>query len=183
MCVAFQLSKTHGRQGWKIGFSVISICAYLFWDSSIQYWHPTFLFFSFSSTAPLLLYANRKDIRIFNANSRNESIIIDHLNDAIAVDFLFAEGIIFWLMLIWKKSNEFASPQEKSKMLFHLIWKKPEGLAVDWIAGKLYWTDCGDGKWKTNIIEVANLDGSNRKVLFWKDLDLPRAIAVDPLLG
>ena len=104
MCVAFQLSKNHGRLGLKIGFSLISICTYLFWDSSIQYWHPTFLFFSFSSTAPLLLYANRKDIRIFNANSRNESVIIDHLNDAInAVDFLFAEGIIFWADVNLKK--------------------------------------------------------------------------------
>ena len=104
MCVAFQSSKNHGRLGLKIGFSVISVCTYLFWDSSIQYWHPTFLFFSFSSTAPLLLYANRKDIRIFNANSRNESVIIDHLNDAInAVDFLFAEGIIFWADVNLKK--------------------------------------------------------------------------------
>ena len=57
----------------------------------------------------MLLYANRKDIRIFNANSRNESVIIDHLNDAInAVDFLFTE-------------DEFASPQEKLKMLFQLV--------------------------------------------------------------
>ena len=60
---------------------------------------------------------------------------------------------------------------------------KPQGLAVDWIAGKLYWTDFRDAEWETNRIEVANLDGSNRKVLFWRDLGLPRAIAVDPLLG
>ena len=97
--------------------------------------------------------------------------------------FSSQKELYFGLMLIWKKSNEFASPQEKSKMLFHLIWKKPEGLAVDWIARKLYWTDCRDAELETNRIEVANLDGSNRKVLFWKDLGPPRAIAVDPLLG
>ena len=184
MCVASQLSKNHGRLGLKRGFSVISICAYLFWDSSIHYWHPTFLFFSFSSTAPLLLYANRKDIRIFNANSRNESIIIDDLNDAIAVDFLFAEGIIFWADVNLKKIKRIRVSTGEVKDVISVGLKKPEGLAVDWIAGKLYWTDCRDAKWdQRNRIEVANLDGSNRKVLFWKDLGLPRAIAVDPLLG
>ena len=183
MSAAFQLSKNHGRLGLKIVFSVISICAYLFWDSSIQYWHPTFLFFSFSSIAPLLLYANRKDIRIINVNSRNESIIIDHLNDAIAVDFLFAEGIIFWADVNLKKIKRIRVSTGEVEDVISVDLKKPEGLAVDWIAGKLYWTDCGDGKWVTNRIEVANLDGSSRKVLFRKDLGLPRAIAVDPLLG
>ncbi|XP_073246768.1 low-density lipoprotein receptor-related protein 6-like [Porites lutea] len=133
--------------------------------------------------APMLLYANRKDIRIFNANSRNESIIIDHLNDAIAVDFLFAEGIIFWADVNLKKIKRIRVSTGEVKDVISVDLKKPEGLAVDWIAGKLYWTDCGDGKWVTNRIEVANLDGSNRKVLFRKDLGLPRAIAVDPLLG
>ena len=52
---------------------------------------------------------------------------------------------------------------------------KPDGLACDWIGKKLYWTDA-----ETNRIEVSELDGSYRKVLLWKDLDQPRAIALDP---
>ena len=51
----------------------------------------------------------------------------------------------------------------------------PDGLACDWLGRKLYWTDS-----ETNRIEVANLDGSSRKVLFWQDLDQPRAIALNP---
>lgn len=54
----------------------------------------------------------------------------------------------------------------------------PDGLAVDWIGKKLYWTDS-----ETNRIEVSNLDGSNRKVLFWNDLDQPRSLAVVPMDG
>ena len=132
----------------------------------------------------MLMYANRKDIRIFNANSRNESVIIDHLNDAInAVDFLFAEGIIFWADVNLKKIKRIRVSTGEVEDVISVGLKKPEGLAVDWIARKLYWTDCRDAELETNRIEVANLDGSNRKVLFWKDLDLPRAIAVDPLLG
>ena len=51
----------------------------------------------------------------------------------------------------------------------------PDGLACDWIALKIYWTDS-----ETNRVEVSELDGSSRKVLFWQDLDQPRAIALDP---
>lgn len=48
-----------------------------------------------------------------------------------------------------------------------------DGLAVDAVGRKIYWTDTG-----TNRIEVSNLDGSMRKVLVWQNLDSPRAIAL-----
>ena len=49
----------------------------------------------------------------------------------------------------------------------------PDGLAIDVTGRKLYWTDTGSGR-----IEVSDLDGGNRKVLIWQDLDNPRAIAL-----
>lgn len=52
------------------------------------------------------------------------------------------------------------------------------GLAIDWIHDKLYWTDSG-----TSRIEVANLDGTHRKVLLWQDMEKPRAIALHPIEG
>ncbi|KAF3832984.1 hypothetical protein F7725_026649 [Dissostichus mawsoni] len=53
-----------------------------------------------------------------------------------------------------------------------------DGLAVDAVGRKIYWTDTG-----TNRIEVANLDGSMRKVLVWENLDSPRAIALYNEMG
>ena len=50
-----------------------------------------------------------------------------------------------------------------------------DGLAVDWINDKLYWVDG-----VTARIEVSNLDGSNRTVLFSNDIAALRAIIVDP---
>jgi hypothetical protein len=38
---------------------------------------------------------------------------------------------------------------------------------------QIYWTDAG-----RNSIEVAELDGRNRKVLVWTGLESPRAIAL-----
>ena len=54
----------------------------------------------------------------------------------------------------------------------------PEAMAVDWIAGNLYWSDEG-----TSRIEMSRLDGSSRKVLLWKDVMSPRSIALDPVNG
>ena len=53
-----------------------------------------------------------------------------------------------------------------------------QGLAVDWVTKKLYWTDAG-----TNRIEVSNLDGTLRSLLIWDGLDRPRDIVVDPIGG
>ena len=54
----------------------------------------------------------------------------------------------------------------------------PDGIAVDWIARNLYWTDTG-----TDRIEVARLNGTSRKVLVTEGLNEPRAIVLDPVRG
>jgi len=52
----------------------------------------------------------------------------------------------------------------------------PDGLAVDWVHGNLYWTDTGK-----NCIEVLSLQNPEwRRVLISEHLDEPRAIVVDP---
>ena len=44
----------------------------------------------------------------------------------------------------------------------------PDGMAVDWVAGNVYWTDMS-----FNRIEVARTDGGARRVLIWRDLTRP----------
>ena len=133
-----------------------------------------------------LLYANRKDIRIVTTNQNpNETIVVKGLEDAVAVDFCFAEGFVFWTDIGLEKIKRIRVTGDTRKVedVISVGLKEPEGLAVDWIAKKLYWTDCKDSDGERSRIEVANLDGTNRKVLFWENLGLPRAIAVDPLKG
>ena len=57
---------------------------------------------------------------------------------------------------------------------------KPEGLACDWIGKKIYWTDSD-----TKRIEVTGMSGSEseRAVLVWSGLDLPRALSLAPSDG
>ncbi len=53
-----------------------------------------------------------------------------------------------------------------------------EGLAVDEINRKLYWTDAG-----RSSLEVAELDGSHRKVLLWTGMDKPRGLVLSHSTG
>ncbi|XP_070295573.1 low-density lipoprotein receptor-related protein 1-like [Salvelinus sp. IW2-2015] len=54
----------------------------------------------------------------------------------------------------------------------------PRGIAVDWVAGNLYWTDSG-----RDVIEVALISGQHRKTLISGMIDEPYAIVVDPQRG
>lgn len=54
----------------------------------------------------------------------------------------------------------------------------PNGIAVDWLANNLYWSDS-----VAKIIEVSRLDGTSRKAIIKTDLDEPRSIIVYPKRG
>lgn len=52
------------------------------------------------------------------------------------------------------------------------------GLAIDWIAGNLYFTNVFPHE---NYLEVCWLDGTNRKVLVKTTTDAPKELAVNPI--
>ena len=69
----------------------------------------------------------------------------------------------------------------KENTIDRVVWEDvmtPDGLAVDWVHGHLYWTDTG-----LDHIEVSTLDGSMRSILIKDGLDEPRAIALHPNKG
>lgn len=106
-------------------------------------------------------------------------MVISGLEDAAALDFIYSDMAIFWtdvslemIKMGWLNGSEVT----KDVITRGLV--SPDGLACDWLAKKLYWVDS-----ETNRIEVSNTDGNYRKVLYWDDLDQPRAIALDPLNG
>lgn len=135
------------------------------------------------AAVPLLLYANRRDLRLVDAaqgRGANATVVVSGLEDAAAVDYVYSSGLIYWSDVseeaIKRAVFNVSGSGAQSTVVSGLA--SPDGLACDWLGRKLYWTDS-----ETNRIEVAELDGALRKVLFWQDLDQPRAIALDPGRG
>ncbi|XP_075422854.1 low-density lipoprotein receptor-related protein 5 isoform X1 [Ascaphus truei] len=131
--------------------------------------------------SPLLLFANRRDVRLVDAGGgKSEStVVVSGLEDAAAVDFQYSQSVIYWTDVSEESIKQTFYNQTgnvQHVLISGLV--SPDGLACDWIGKKLYWTDS-----ETNRIEVSNLNGTYRKVLFWQDLDQPRAIALDPAHG
>ncbi|XP_049808128.1 low-density lipoprotein receptor-related protein 6 [Schistocerca nitens] len=131
---------------------------------------------------PYLIFATSKEIRIANVSKPTKiSTVVRGLVAAGAVDFLFDEGLLCWtdngLEMIQCVSYDGKVPGAKIDVLTTGL-SSPDGLACDWFTKKIYWTDA-----ETNRIEVVSISGEHRKVLFWEDIDQPRAIALDPMRG
>lgn len=56
--------------------------------------------------------------------------------------------------------------------------ESPEGIAIDHVYRLLFWTDS-----MRDTVEVSQLDGSQRRVLFDTDLVNPRPIVTNPVYG
>ncbi|KAK6472816.1 low-density lipoprotein receptor-related protein 5-like [Huso huso] len=138
-------------------------------------------YFLLVGASPLLLFANRRDVRLVDAGSGKpeSAVVVSGLEDAAAVDFVYSEGLIYWTDVSEEaiKQTLFNQSGNVQTVIVSGL-DSPDGLACDWLGKKLYWTDS-----ETNRIEVANLNGTSRKVLFWQALDQPRAIALDPAHG
>uniref|UniRef100_A0A671WU01 Low density lipoprotein receptor-related protein 6 n=1 Tax=Sparus aurata TaxID=8175 RepID=A0A671WU01_SPAAU len=140
------------------------------------------IFCLFLTCVPLLLYANRRDLRLVDAahEKANATVVVGGLEDAAAVDYVYAQGLIYWSDVSEEAIKRTVFNQSGASAIQTVVpgLASPDGLACDWLGSKLYWTDS-----ETNRIEVAELDGTLRKVLFWQELDQPRAIALDPERG
>ncbi|XP_072236089.1 low-density lipoprotein receptor-related protein 4 isoform X1 [Leuresthes tenuis] len=127
---------------------------------------------------PVLLFANRIDIRQVLPHRSEYTLLLNNLENAIALDFHHSQELVFWsdvtLDRIMKANLNGSNVEE----VVSTGLESPGGLAIDWIHDKLYWTDSG-----TSRIEVANLDGTHRKVLLWQNMEKPRAIALHPIEG
>ncbi|XP_063530568.1 low-density lipoprotein receptor-related protein 6 [Cydia strobilella] len=131
---------------------------------------------------PVLLYSTGTDIRVANISKPGKvNTIIRGLVQGSAVDFLYKRNLICWSdqtdeLIQCMNYNGTHSGEKMGIVSEGLI--TPTGIAIDWYTDKIYWTD-GD----TNRLEVISIDQKYRKVLFWSEVDLARAIAVVPKEG
>lgn len=123
-----------------------------------------------------LLFSTRHDVRKMMLSSREYTSLIPQQKNVVALDVDIPNGKIFWSDVSQKKiySTLASDPAHNSTVIDSHI-ATPEGLAVDWIHGNIYWTDSELG-----TISVATTNGLKRKTLIRDGLQIPRAIVVDP---
>ncbi|KAK3706540.1 hypothetical protein QZH41_013032 [Actinostola sp. cb2023] len=127
-----------------------------------------------------LLYARRSEICGIALDERDNSDVIPpilNLGNAVGLDYDSIERNIYFTDVIRDNISRVSLTGQGSQVLVKLV-RNSDGLAVDWLGRNLYWTDID-----MHEISVARLNGSFKKTLFYKNVNIPRAIAVHPLRG
>ncbi|XP_072105063.1 low-density lipoprotein receptor-related protein 1-like [Mobula birostris] len=154
---------------------------------------------------PFIIFSNRHEIRRIDLRKGDFSVLVPGLRNTIALDFHLNQSSLYWTDVVedkiyrgklsesgelpWKMDarsgdQSIAGKGVSSRALSSVEvvvqygLATPEGLAVDWIAGNIYWVESN-----LDQIEVAKLDGSMRTTLIAGDIEHPRAIALDPRDG
>ncbi|CAG0887744.1 unnamed protein product [Cyprideis torosa] len=132
-----------------------------------------------------ILVSNRKTIRLIELSQKSSRIkshiLIQGLKNAAAVDFHYRKGLICWSDFN-EETIRCAKLKGNSVISTYAVVPRgmvsPDGIAIDWVNDKIYWNDLDSKR-----LEVAELDGRDRTVLYWEGLDQPRAIALVPEEG
>ncbi|XP_062564509.1 low-density lipoprotein receptor-like isoform X2 [Armigeres subalbatus] len=126
-----------------------------------------------------LLFARRHDIRKISLDHREMTSIVNDTKSATALDFVFRTGMIYWSDV--SEQRIYKAPIDEGSDKTVVVKDQTvtsDGLAVDWIYNHIYFTDI-----KKATIELTNFDGNMGKIVIKDDLEIPRAIALDPIDG
>ena len=111
------------------------------------------------------------------AGKTASSVVVQDIGKVIVVAMDVEDNYIYW-------SDSWGGTIKRMDLQTHIkenVTKgvgKVGGIAIDWISKDIFWTDT-----RNNRIEMAKVDGSDRKILFDRDIDKPRGIAADSVNG
>ncbi|XP_072034880.1 low-density lipoprotein receptor-related protein 2-like isoform X2 [Amphiura filiformis] len=132
-----------------------------------------------SGVTPFLIFTNRYYIRRLAIDGSDYQLIKDGFNNIVALEFDYKENKIYFCDNTNRLEKVMRMNLDGSNVETvydnHDDIPNIQGLGIDWVGRKMYWTDSDK-----DMIEVAELNGTNRRVLYHKGMALPRAIAIDP---
>uniref|UniRef100_A0A667ZPV4 Epidermal growth factor n=1 Tax=Myripristis murdjan TaxID=586833 RepID=A0A667ZPV4_9TELE len=119
---------------------------------------------------PYLLVANLVDIRRIHLNgTADQTLVEEPRGTIIALDYDPVQNKVYFASTNLKTIERVDLNGGSREVLVSEGLDSPEGLAVDWVNRRLYWTD------------KSGLDGLNRETIVSKGLQRPRGITVHPL--
>ncbi|XP_013781727.1 low-density lipoprotein receptor-related protein 2-like [Limulus polyphemus] len=141
---------------------------------------------------PVLMIANGPEIRMVDVESKRQTFLIQGESRIHDIDFDPLHSIVYWsdsYDKVIKRSfipyiNDSDPGTGYSQNLEVKGIAKPGAIAVDWIAGNLYWMDTGlsdygpQGKIFTSL-----LDGRYRRSIISTKLQHPTSLSLDPEIG
>ena len=111
------------------------------------------------------------------AGKTASSVVVQDIGKVIVIAMDVEDNYIYWSDF-WGGTIKRMDLQTNIKENVTKGVGKVGGIAIDWISKDIFWTDT-----RNNRIEMAKVDGSDRKILFDRDIDKPRDIAVDSVNG
>ncbi|XP_064102114.1 low-density lipoprotein receptor-related protein 2-like [Macrobrachium nipponense] len=130
------------------------------------------------STPPWVFFTNKYYVRRLTTDGSTYMLMHQDLRNVVALDFDDKEEMIYFADVtaktIYRAKINGSEKEEVIKHDSHGL----EGLAVDWIGRKIYWLDR-----HSKQLDVAELNGTNRRTLKADSINDPRAVAVHPGIG
>lgn len=125
-----------------------------------------------------MIYSAASKINAIELSTTRIVNLVPNLQQAAALDIHVSERTLYWSDIdlgVIKRMNMTNGIVEDiiTEVLGSVYF-----LAVEWESHLIYWSDYTYGR-----IEVALLDGSQRKLLFNEEVDRPRGIALYPKKG
>jgi low density lipoprotein-related protein 2 len=139
-----------------------------------------------------LMFSSGSEIRAFDLSKRKEFEVIASEKRIEAIDYNPETQIVFWADSFdrtIKRSYMVNAQNGAAKIGFaqDLNMKgnsKPTGLAIDWLADNLYWTETDrTGTKPRGRVMVAKTDGRYRRAIINNGLEIPTSVALNPQLG
>ena len=130
------------------------------------------------NTTPLIFLTGRYHVRQMTLDGSKDEILLQNLGNAVGFDFDNKEEMLY---IADVTANTIFRTKKNSKEKEVVIKRERnaiEGVAIDWIGRKMYWLDK-----ITKHLDVAELNGTNRRTLKYSGIRKPRAIAIHPGIG
>ncbi|KAJ7370894.1 Low-density lipoprotein receptor- protein 6 [Desmophyllum pertusum] len=128
---------------------------------------------------PCLYYSNTHSLQAIEISSSKVHSVVPNLHSIEAVDVHVKLNLVYWSEAQPNAIRRLNITSGKVEdVLTDSNLGQIEGIAVEWESGLIYWTD-----YTNQRIEVAQLDGKNRRGLITQGIRNPRGISVDPRNG